>query len=886
MTELPPASPPPSALDGKDLIAALLIALLSGALYLATLQPDLGGPEDTPKFQFLGYVLGTAHPPGYPLYSMLSHVFVQLPIRTIAYRANLFSALMAVFTCTLVFVIARLLGSSRWAAACAALGLATGASFWRSAVFAEVYSLAAAGAAASLALLLLWGRRGRVGWLLGAVAATSLAFGNHLTIVGVVPAYVLYVLLRDRRVITLRFVAAAAMLVLLGAAQYGFIILRTRQGAPYLESRATTLAELSDVMLARRFEKQRFAFTWRTVLTVQAPVVLKTIGQDLRPLGIVLVILGLGTALRRAKSAALLVAGAGAGMLGMVLNLGGDIKGFITPILVFVWPFAAVGADALRAPFAHRRVLVAAAAGVAAVLPLANVTLNYKDADQSGQWENAAFFRALHAQLPAGASVVTEDYFYDMTLYYFRFTGEAPGSAHLTPVSFDASAVRAAAGSGGAGAAPRPVFAFAGGATFLAVEGLQFVPTTIYGPPLEQWLARLPRGTILVGASAYTPGPLDLSALGHSQTRPQGRAQNFEAFAIVAGKPGGSWGKNLVATTVVVDSATLGTRLPSFGGTLRTTADELGARIEIEGRSVAYRRTGLVLAAFSPEGVLMRVLEFPAAGPWRVPFAASVYQLNGEAPCTTVADGWTDVTPEFSSGSAVATLHQLGTFVVETTDDGDGEASLQSAGILGDAEGQDLAISPAAKGARVWRSALTRSGGRRSVFRLAVDRPGLRMRARVASGPAPSVRLCSQRPIPLFRDGSDVDAIHANFEAEAYFGPGWSGAAPDSIGRVRKGKPRATLLLPLESGHAYRMTLDLMAPHAAHIGFALNGADAGSCVGGQPTPCVVELRPDANAGAVSAVTVVTEVPPGGDAGAPIVTFRGARIERTRESAFR
>ena len=30
----------------------------AGAVLLATLQPDFGGPENTPKFQFLGYVLG------------------------------------------------------------------------------------------------------------------------------------------------------------------------------------------------------------------------------------------------------------------------------------------------------------------------------------------------------------------------------------------------------------------------------------------------------------------------------------------------------------------------------------------------------------------------------------------------------------------------------------------------------------------------------------------------------------------------------------------------------------------------------------------------------------------------------------------------------------
>ena len=96
----------------RDSLWALAIGVAALALYLATLQPDFGGPEDTPKFQFLGYVLGTAHPPGYPLYVLLSHFFVKLPIRTIAYRANLFSAVMAAVACALAYAIARQLAES------------------------------------------------------------------------------------------------------------------------------------------------------------------------------------------------------------------------------------------------------------------------------------------------------------------------------------------------------------------------------------------------------------------------------------------------------------------------------------------------------------------------------------------------------------------------------------------------------------------------------------------------------------------------------------------------------------------------------------------------------------------------------------------------------
>ena len=55
-------------------MAPFFVAAIALGLYLATMQPDFGGPEDTPKFQFLGYVLGTAHQPGYPLYVPLSHL--------------------------------------------------------------------------------------------------------------------------------------------------------------------------------------------------------------------------------------------------------------------------------------------------------------------------------------------------------------------------------------------------------------------------------------------------------------------------------------------------------------------------------------------------------------------------------------------------------------------------------------------------------------------------------------------------------------------------------------------------------------------------------------------------------------------------------------------
>jgi len=866
------------AIDARDVLYALIVGVLAGILYIATLQPDLGGPEDTPKFQFLGYVFGTAHPPGYPLYSMLSGVFVRLvPIATIAYRANLFSAVMAALACSTAFVIARLIGASRWAAACAALGLATGASFWRSAVFAEVYSLAAAAAGLSLALLLVWGDRLRPAWLLGAIAATAAAFGNHLTIVGVIPAYVVYVLVRHRRVLTPRVIAAAALIVMLGFAQYGFIVLRTKQHALYLESRANSLSELVEIVTAQRFAEQRFAYSLSTLLTVQLPVVAETMEEDLRLGGLVLFAIGIGAAIRRRRSGALLVLGAGLGMLWMVVNLGGDVKGFITPLMVFVWPFAAAGADAIGrvlAAASRRRLVGVAAGGIAiAALPVVNVSGNYREADQSKQRENAEFFRTLHAQLPDGAGVVTEDYFYDMSFYYYRVTREAPGGKHLIPLPFDAPNVRQAMKT-------RPVFAFAGAATFFPVEGLQFVPIPIHGLPLPEWLARLPSGVVLTGASSYAAGPLDLTPVGHATARPAGRAQNFESFAIIVRKPGETWAKDYRSTTLVVNSETIGAPLPAFGGTLRATADERGARIELGERTVVATPSGLALAAFWPDGSLMRSIDFPDRGPWMVPYHGAVYRLVGETPCAAIARAaWTDITPALASGSAVTTLLDKGSVIVETRFEGAAPANPLAAGIHGDADARTVGVQQDADGKTLWTAELTRSGGRRTVFRFALDRPGLRAVARIRSGVASSITLCSLPPTPLFRDSGSVDFIRPNFENESYFGAGWSGVELAGTGRVRLGSTRATMLVPLEGGRSYRVAFDLTAPPNSRTTIELNGAAVGTCAAAEVMSCSVDLRPSQTAGPVSALTLVTINADGTPIRPRTVIFRGARIER-------
>src|SRR5437867_8676283 len=75
------------------------LALLAGlGLYGLTCAPGVQG-GDSGEFQFVAYILGIPHPPGYPLYALVGRLWtLVLPFGEVAYRMNLLSAVFAAAT--------------------------------------------------------------------------------------------------------------------------------------------------------------------------------------------------------------------------------------------------------------------------------------------------------------------------------------------------------------------------------------------------------------------------------------------------------------------------------------------------------------------------------------------------------------------------------------------------------------------------------------------------------------------------------------------------------------------------------------------------------------------------------------------------------------------
>lgn len=182
----------------RDWLCAVLVGLGAFLVYVRTLAPGLVAEVDSPMFQFIGRVLGVAHNPGYPFYVLVTHPFSYIPVGSLAYRLNLFSALLGSLTVALAFMVARKLQCRRVIAAAVALGLAFGHVFWSQSVIAEVYTLYAATLSGVVLALLAWAETRRAACYYLAIGLFAAGLGNHTTIVGFMPGIALFVFLTDR----------------------------------------------------------------------------------------------------------------------------------------------------------------------------------------------------------------------------------------------------------------------------------------------------------------------------------------------------------------------------------------------------------------------------------------------------------------------------------------------------------------------------------------------------------------------------------------------------------------------------------------------------------------------------------------------------------------
>ena len=272
---------------GSVTVLAILVWLLSSESdflphWVGLLPHRVGLRADAGEFQLAVALLGVAHPPGFPLYTMMGHLFTRLlPWGTPAYRLNLMSGVLAAGALVLVARATRLWARRASASPlvamtgglAAALTLGSSATFWAQATIASKRPLTAFFATFSFYLLSCFasvaepalrddgGSRGadRILVLLGLVL--SLGLGHHpgLAFVGIF--FVIYVLLIDSRLaVQPRRWWRPVLAGLVGLLPLVYLPIRGAMGAILAPEGLDTLPGFWHHVTAKGFAGDMFAF--------------------------------------------------------------------------------------------------------------------------------------------------------------------------------------------------------------------------------------------------------------------------------------------------------------------------------------------------------------------------------------------------------------------------------------------------------------------------------------------------------------------------------------------------------------------------------------------------------------------------------------------------
>jgi hypothetical protein len=262
------------------------------ACYLVVISPTVSF-WDAGEFIATAYSLGIPHPPGTPFYVILGRLFAMLPFHEKALGVNMMSALSGALACLFLYLVtvrvlvqwrgvprtAREKATIYCAAASAALAAAFGSSHWTDSIEAEVYSPAAFIMAFTVWLMVRWGQRHReegsrnslvlICYLLG------LSVGIHLGTVLVLPAFMLFALVMDRRLFTdLKFIMLVVFVGLLGLSNHLFMPIRSALNPAIDEADPQHWDAFRDCLLRRQYKPMtpfirqapwdfQFAMFWR-----------------------------------------------------------------------------------------------------------------------------------------------------------------------------------------------------------------------------------------------------------------------------------------------------------------------------------------------------------------------------------------------------------------------------------------------------------------------------------------------------------------------------------------------------------------------------------------------------------------------------------------------
>jgi len=208
------------------LILGLLVLFIPLFFYIIYLCPTVF-VGDAGDFLTAAFTLGIPHPPGYPVYTLLGHAFMEMPIpgglSSPAFRMNLMSAIAGWGACVFLFLFLRRVIKTEWAALAGALALAFSRQFWQHAEIAEVYTLQILFVTLIFYLAVLYVQEKKIGWALLMAFFMGLALSHQYAVLLFYPGVLIFIGMNGGLKIKWTWVLLAFFIALLGLLPYAYL---------------------------------------------------------------------------------------------------------------------------------------------------------------------------------------------------------------------------------------------------------------------------------------------------------------------------------------------------------------------------------------------------------------------------------------------------------------------------------------------------------------------------------------------------------------------------------------------------------------------------------------------------------------------------------------
>jgi len=409
-------------------------------IYLITRYPGVGGRinfGDSAKWQFLHFVNGLPHGTGYPQFLFLSEIFSRLIFfLNLSERITFISIFFGALSLAVFHSLIHLLTKDKAGSLLSTFLVGFSYVFWTQATEAEVYTLNIFYLLTVFYLFIQFYLTKNSKYYLAGCAVYALSFGNHLSMVTILPAVAFISILTDyKTVLKPKNLALVTLFVILGALQYAFIYYRAYHSDPhYMEIEPNPTFAQFLTYLTGSDKSTMMAFTFDQIINDRIHVLLKFINVNFTYIGLLLAFAGFFYYLYVKKSYVIIVFLS----LAILGQIAFNISYNVNDLIVFFIPVYVICCIFIALIFASKRDLIPKISLLFLIIYIFINNINSRDILlEETYWLNhfkpqVSLYYEQEDNLPLYFPIPSSDYFTHNYINYLNLSGTLKKTKSIT----------------------------------------------------------------------------------------------------------------------------------------------------------------------------------------------------------------------------------------------------------------------------------------------------------------------------------------------------------------------------------------------------------------------------------------------------------------------